>query len=369
MTIEEINKIPMVFIVGMGRSGTTLLRTIFDASEESLFAPEAKVIVHLKQKYNHKKNWTAELLDEFIVDLYKENSFKNNWGIGRNSLSEKLHSLPLEKITFTLLCKVIYLSYPSVFAKGKIKLIGDKNPVYSVFLPELLEVFPDALFIHLVRDYRDCILSNKKLFKRQNTFALSQLWKLYNSWIDIYSRRFPSQFYLLKYEDLVTDPENVVKKLCDFVGLNFNPKMLEFHQKLNEKLDKDVNIVIQHTHPELLKKVNADNMGKWKNELSQQEQNQIAYVLNEYAIKYGYEKTDSYNGDKYPFRSVYGFWLNIKDLFIIKGYFLLPFFIRDLIAKSAKFVFDKTGYFTVYNQGNLLIELVTKKNEAEKIKE
>jgi hypothetical protein len=368
MTIEEINKLPMVFIVGMGRSGTTLLRTILDAGEECLFAPEAKVIVHLKQKYNHRKNWSSSLLNEFIEDLYKENAFKDYWGIDRTDLSSKFHLLPLQKITFPLLCKIIYLSYPSDFPKNKIRLLGDKNPVYSVFLPELLEVFPNAKFIHIVRDYRDCILSNKRLFKRQNIFALAQLWKLYNSWIDIYSRKYPNQFYLLRYEDLVADPDKIIHEICVFSGLVFNPKMLDFHQNLNETITNETNILIQHTYPEILKKVNLENIGKWKNELSKEEQKKIAYVLNEYGVKYGYEKNSSYQSEKFPFRSIFGFWVNIKDLFIIKGYFILPFFIRDFISQLARFVFDKTGYFTVYNQGNLIKELANKKIEASKIK-
>src|SRR5688572_10251408 len=183
MTIEEINKIPMIFIVGMGRSGTTLLRTIMDAGEECVFASESKIIIHLKQKYNHKKYWSEELLEEFLTDLYKEIKFRSSWGITKEELRVKFSELPLEKINFPLLCKVIYLSYPSLYPKNKIRVIGDKNPTYSIFIPELMEIFPDARFIHLIRDYRDCILSNKKLFKRQSLFALSQLWKIYNSWI------------------------------------------------------------------------------------------------------------------------------------------------------------------------------------------
>lgn len=369
MTIEEINKMPMIFIVGMGRSGTTLLRTILDAGEECVFATESKIIIHLKQKYNHKKNWSIELIDEFLTDLYKETKFRVSWGISKEELREKFVSLPMEKITFPLLCKMIYLSYPSFFPKNKIKIIGDKNPTYSIFIPELLEIFPDAKFIHLIRDYRDCILSNKRLFKRQSLFALSQLWKIYNSWITVYSKKFPDRFYFLKYEDLAIEPEKKVREICQFTGLEFNLAMLDYHEKLNEKYDKEANILIPHVHPNLLKKVNTENIGKWKTEFSLEDQKKIAFILDEYGCRYGYDKNPEYKGEKFNLRATYGFFINVKDVFVIKGYFLLPFFIRDSISKAGKYLFKKTGYFTVYNQGDLLHEIVKKQQSEEKIKE
>ena len=50
MDIDEIEKIPFVFIVGRGRSGTTLLQNILDANEQALLPRESKLIIHLKQK-------------------------------------------------------------------------------------------------------------------------------------------------------------------------------------------------------------------------------------------------------------------------------------------------------------------------------
>lgn len=362
MTIEEINKLPMVFIVGMGRSGTTLLRTILDANEEILFAPEGKIIVALKQKYKHKTIWTPDLLNEFIIDLYKDVVF-NKWGISKDDLLNKFLSYPSEKINFSFLLKIIYLSFPSPYPKKNIQILGDKNPINSIFIKELLEVFPDAKFIHLVRDYRDCILSNRKLFKRQNIYALSQLWKIYNSWISVYSNKYPKKFLLVRYEDFIDNPEKCMTEICEFIGLTFESRMLNFYEVMNNEGLKKHKEIIEYTHPNLLNKVNKDSLSKWKTEFSLEEQEKIAFILENYGLTYGYDKNPNYTGRKYRLFSIIGFWVNIKDFFIIKGYYLLPFSIRDFFRKITRFLFEKTGWYTVYNQVDLISEMVEKKNK------
>lgn len=369
MTVKEINSIPFVFIVGMGRSGTTLLRTIMDAGEETIFPIESKIIVFLKQKYHHKKNWSIELLDEFLVDLYKEIKFVRGWKVNEVELRSKFLEYPIHEISFSFLIRLIYLTFQSHFSKTGIKLIGDKNPVYCIFISELMEVFPSAKFIHIVREYHDCILSNKKLFKQKNVSALAQMWKMYNSWIEIHARNRPEIFYRIRYEDLTSSPEKMVRELCAFTGLNYNERMLDFHLKLNEKLDKDLNIIVQHTHPKLLNAISSDSVGKGKMELSENELEQIAYILSEYGTKYGYQKYENYSGKKYRWKTFKGFVLNIIDIFIIKGYFLTPFAIRNLIRKTSTFLYEKLGYYTVYSHEDFLYDLAkSKRKEADEAK-
>lgn len=60
LTINEIEKLPMVFIIGRGRSGTTLLQTIMDAHPTIITANESPFIINLKQKYSKINQWSAE---------------------------------------------------------------------------------------------------------------------------------------------------------------------------------------------------------------------------------------------------------------------------------------------------------------------
>jgi hypothetical protein len=184
MSVEEIKQLHFVFILGRSRSGTTLMQTILDANESVVLPIESRLIVHLKKKYFHISRWTAEILDEFIIDLYKDKKFARYWSVDPLKLRQYIDQLPISELDFKVLIKVVYLNYPSPFPKGRIMLIGDKNPIYSIFTKELFEVFPDAKFIHLIRDYRDNIVSNRTVFKRQSVARLALGWKLYNIFIE-----------------------------------------------------------------------------------------------------------------------------------------------------------------------------------------
>ena len=353
MTIEEINKIPMVFIVGMGRSGTTLLRTILDANSETLFPPEAKVIIHLKQRYNHKKKWTNQLIDNFLDDLYTEVKFAKNWNINITDLRNQILKYDLKDINFPILIKLIYLNFPSNFDKKSIKVLGDKNPSYSLFIPELKEVFPNIKIVHLIRDYRDCILSNKKLFKRKNVFALAVLWRIYNTKIKMDCKELDIEYLAIRYEDIVYKAKDSITSLCEFIHITFDESMLNFNKEI--KLEPMTHLVLMKTHPGLAQPINDSSVGKWKKEFSEIEKRRISYVLNDFGVQFGYEKIDHHSS--YFWGMMRGYVINYLDTAIIKGYFLLPFSIRKLIRKTANMIFAKTGFYTVYNQGNLLHQL------------
>ena len=67
--MAELSQIPFFFIVGRPRSGTTLLRTLFDAHPNVTIPPECQFIVNLYPKYGKTSNWTESLLLSFHEDL------------------------------------------------------------------------------------------------------------------------------------------------------------------------------------------------------------------------------------------------------------------------------------------------------------
>ncbi|MFZ5553626.1 MAG: sulfotransferase family protein [Bacteroidota bacterium] len=365
--IEELRKLPIFFVVGMGRSGTTLLRTILDAHPHTVVSVESKFVIHLKNKYKCINQWTPALVENFIIDLYGDVKFKRYWEMEYEKLRAFILQYDCKLLDFSLLCKMVYFNHASVFNKGKPMIIGDKNPVYSLFINDLKEVFPDAKFIHLVRDYRDTIVSNRKYFQRKNVGALAQVWAIYNKNIEDEKRHDRSKFYTIRYEDLVHDPEIKVKEICHFLGIEFHPVMLEFYLKTRENYGDGKHPVVGLLFPELLNKVNTNQIGKWKNELTQKELGLIHFIDNKPGQQYEYVSTPASFSAFYYLRSVIGYWMAMVDIAVVKGYYILPFFARQMIRQSARFAFDYLGILTVYNGDDYLKEILKKKKQKEEV--
>lgn len=106
---------------------------------------------------------------------------------------------------------------------------GDKTPRYIEHIPLLSRLYPDARFVHLVRDGRDVALSYADVpFGPKSVTKAAQLWASRVSAGVSAGRSLPPGRYMeLHYEALVDDSERHTRALCDFLGLEFAPEMLE----------------------------------------------------------------------------------------------------------------------------------------------
>ena len=357
MDINTINNTPFVFIAAKGRSGTTMLQSIFDANKHVVLPLESKLIIHLKTRYFKIKNWTHQLIDEFLVDLHEDKKFIHHWNVDEVKLAQQIKSIPLEKVSFQLLCKIIYLSYPSPFKKENILLIGDKNPMYSMFLEELREVFPEAKFIHLLRDYRDNVLSHYKTFKFEKIPALSKGLVVYNEMIEIQKAKNPHLFFTLKYEDLVANPEKYVVDLCQFLGIPFYSEMLEFNKVLKHKIETGIDEYtkreIDQIHPNITDSINTKQINKWKKELTPKQVEIIEYIAGDYAQKYGYLPSIK-KSTKITVKiiAIVGSLRHDHKFLIIKNYYQLPMFIRNSLRWFSNFMFKTFSYTNYFNDAD-----------------
>ena len=108
---------------------------------------------------------------------------------------------------------------------------GDKTPYYVTHLPKLLEWFPDAQFIHLIRDGRDVALS---LFGRQhdfyvyNTYFAAEYWESYVEKGHALGKQLPANQYMeLRYVDLLSHPKDNMRRICDFLGEPYTSELFD----------------------------------------------------------------------------------------------------------------------------------------------
>ena len=314
ITTEEIEKLPIFFIVGRERSGTTLLQTILDNHPNIIIPTEAQFIRHLYNKYHKIKYWDELLIKSFCNDLLDEN-YIQLWKLDKDKLFDNLITLKGE-CSFATICKAIYFCSVSAIGKDKIILLGDKNPPYSLFIKELLSVFPTAKFIYITRDYRDHIVSMvDSHFDSHTISTLAYRWKYYNANILKNKNLYPSSFYHIRYENLVQNPEEEIKKITSFLNVSFAEELLN-NSKRAKFYDENKLLITKH-HEQLLKPISTQKINVWEKRLKDSEVKTAEFVTGKFAEQFGYKR-------KFKKTSILLFFTCFVG--VIKGWLFFPLY-------------------------------------------
>lgn len=239
MEKESQNKISFktpspFFILGSPRSGTTLLRTLFDAHPNVIIPLEYPLIPLFYSKYKNKKPLNINDIREFIADLQKQIKFDfweiHRWRIDWEQFEHEALSIPA--IDFAAICMLVNKSFKSCFEKKEILMIGDKNPIYSNHALLLAKLYPNAKYIHLSRDPRGQIASlQRQRFGNRLTPANAYRWNRQQNLALKCSKMVLSNFIEIKYEDLISMPESTFARLCEFLGLPYFPDAFNYYKQ------------------------------------------------------------------------------------------------------------------------------------------
>lgn len=238
-----------IFLIGAERSGTTLLRLMLDSHS------------HL--------SWCYEF--EYSVDLI---SNEGHWP----TLEDYYRWLSTHRIFQATNFKIDYkLNYPQLVnsfliqkknREGKL-LVG--ATVHRHF-DRLLRIWPDAKFIHIVRDGRDVARSCIGMGWAGNVWTGIERWiETENLWADLKQSLPQEQQIEITYESLITNTSVTLTKLCDFMGIAFEPEMLDYHKMSSYDLPD----------PKLL--------GRWKQKLSKKEIQLIESRISQMLVERNYQ--------------------------------------------------------------------------------
>ena len=209
---------PAPFVVGVGRSGTTLLRLMLDAHPHLAMPPETGFVPGLIAAAR-AEGATPESLLEAVTSHRKWGDFP----MSEEELLERWRGLdPLRARGAVRAFFELYASH-----QGKPRW-GDKTPGYTMHMGPISNVLPEAHFVHVIRDGRAVALS------RMRTLALrpTEISKVAKRW----QRRLRKarekgatlDHYLeIRYEALVREPEATLREVADFISLPWDPAMLE----------------------------------------------------------------------------------------------------------------------------------------------
>ncbi|MFH0896201.1 MAG: sulfotransferase [Bacteroidota bacterium] len=291
-SVNDIKQLPIFFIVGSPRSGTTLLRFLFDAHPNVTIPLEFPFILYYHKIYGHIKKWTENDLHNFFNEIQKNIQYSfwtiDLWNLKKDELRENLKKLT-GSCDYETVCKVVCLHFQSPFPKEMISIIGDKNPGYSLDVPLLKEIFPNAKFIFITRDYRDQIQSIRKAnFGNQLTPMIALRWKQYQKKLMHCQSKYAPDFYQLPYENFVSNPEENFSSLCTFLGIDFHPQSLHFYNFKEKIISMYGDDLVRKNHSSLLKPISADHIYDWKKTLHPGEVKMAELICGPTGIKLGY---------------------------------------------------------------------------------
>ncbi len=287
--VDELDKTPVFFILSRPRTGSTLLRTLFDAHPNVQIPPECQFIVNLYPKYGNISIWSKARISEFVADLDKQFLF-HTWKLDTNLLLMNL--LQLEgKISYGNMCKAVYWHYQSLFSKKEILLIGDKNPGYALYVGLLIKIFPEARFIHLTRDYRDNYLSLARVEFELPFIALTTYkWRYFYERISAAALAMPERFAAIRYEDLVNHPNVEMERLCTFLNLPYEEDVLKFYLKKDDFHRLYPEEQVNKIHASLMNPLSTNKVDLWRTELSDRQIAIADFVAGDSAVAAGYYK-------------------------------------------------------------------------------
>lgn len=266
-----------IFIIGALRSGTSLLRNLLYSHPQLFFRSETQFIPAFYRAYGNPRSKSQALkLAKKII--------KMEW-IARWEGDIDVDEMA-EQDTFAGLVDNMFMQLAR--REGK-SFWGDKTPKYVLHIKTLREIFPNARFIHIVRDGRDASLSLLKAnFGPRTIFGAATSWEKYVcAGLQAEDDLPANQLMKILYEDLLADTEKGMRGVCDFLGLPFNPVVctptvvrVRYRKPIFRKVPTSYGIT---------EKVMPANTQKWKEEMNLTDQVVFESIAGDLLEQLGYE--------------------------------------------------------------------------------
>ena len=243
-----------IYLLGVPRAGTSLLSTILSCHRSLSFAGDETQIF---------------LLNNFI--------YKKLPNLSEIKMRELLRAAKSRVEFFDLLADH-YLE----LQVGTERFL-EKTPEHAFHLERLYNVYPNAQFIFSAREPRDAYAS----ICRSRNLPDPSLDGYAASWNSLTSNYFlfpKKRVHLVRYEDLVRDPDSIVSEVCSFINVDYEQTMLdpEMHAKMSGSYR------LHDYHARIGEPISPKSIGSWKKTLCQDDADQLFEATKESARKLGY---------------------------------------------------------------------------------
>ncbi|KKD38827.1 MAG: sulfotransferase [Limnoraphis robusta] len=269
----------LIFLISQPRAGSTLTQRILGSHREIYTVSEPWIMLHplyALRRDGHQAEYSVQnsqkALDNFL-NLHPE---------GEDAYFQAVRQMSLNL-------------YEGLLRGSDKKYFLDKTPRYYYILPELYKTFPDAKYILLIRNPLAVLCS---IF---NTFVQEDWWKIQYYQDDLLKApgliaqallNFQGNSIVLRYENLLSNPEEEIQKVCSFLNVSFNAEIISYGKSFSEKWQfGDQSLIHQETKP------SSDQINRWQEDLQnpifwQSADNYLEFLGEDLLRSLGYSYTE-----------------------------------------------------------------------------
>jgi hypothetical protein len=268
------NREPFPFVVGMNRSGTTLLRMMLDAHPDLTIPPETHFVPDAI-----KAAKADGATPESVLEAMKAHREWGDFEISDEEILDRFNDLPRFRPGPAV--RAFYEIYSERQGKPR---YGEKTPTYVQKMKLIQRALPEARFCHVIRDGRDVALSVLDRTVRDLTAAdVARRWekKVRKAQSDAPSL---NHYMEIRYEDLILDTEPVLRKVCEFLELDYSDDLLHYHERSADRLKemartlpgdgkaKELSVERRMaTHEMTTKPPSADRVQRWREQMTEEQ--------------------------------------------------------------------------------------------------
>jgi Sulfotransferase family len=314
--LDDPRYAPPIFVVGVPRSGTTLLAAMLGAHPRLACGPETHFFQYLPADADglcRGDDWPRAAIDYLYSIQHVGESIPANYGLTRSELAEAMARK--EPSVPSILSGMVEIHAGRV---GKPRWV-EKTPDHMPHVAEIRRYYPDSPIIRIIRDPRDVVASLLAVSWGPSTaLDAATLWRTF----DERSARFfeaDPRCHTLRYEDLVRAPEPTLKDLCRVIGEPFDPAMIDTTESAHL-----VNAANEACKTRVAERVDASRAEAWRTTLAGDDLRVVEACLGDRLGAYGYPTPESESPH----------YVEVHHLDLLDRY---PEVAADLVARGARF--------------------------------
>ena len=283
---------PAPFVVGVNRSGTTLLRMMLDAHPELTIPPETHFVPELIA--------AAESKDPAPEALLATITGQREWGdfgLDEDELLERFRAI--EPLNAGDALRAFYSAYAERAGKPR---WGEKTPIYVKSMRKIERALPEARFVHVIRDGRDVALSIRDRAVKEHPID-----RIAERWVRRITRareqaRHLAHYEEIRYENLILDTRPTLERVCELFELPWDDALLDYHERSADRLEemkrelpddgKRTTLSVERrmaTHARTTEKPDPQRVSRWRESMDRSDRAQFESIAGSLLVELGYQ--------------------------------------------------------------------------------